>query len=109
MTMICMLLNPTKGDVSPEGLLPHDGAIRTHAPIQASPVARPVVLPTRLRGLLDSWMAAAIAYRDRQAAWLAAHQAGDRDLKNKRIYRSPIDPALERAARRRKRRRIEQS
>jgi hypothetical protein len=109
MTMIGLLLNPTKGDVSPEGLLPHDGAIRPHAPIEASPAASPLVLPTRLRGLLDSWMAAAIAYRDRQAAWLAAHQAGDRNLKSKRIYRSPIDPALERAARRRKRRRLAQS
>lgn len=107
--MIGLLLNPTKGDVSPEGLLPHDGAIRPHAPIEASPAASPLVLPTRLRGLLDSWMAAAIAYRDRQAAWLAAHQAGDRNLKSKRIYRSPIDPALERAARRRKRRRLAQS
>ncbi|KRR18910.1 hypothetical protein CQ14_18620 [Bradyrhizobium lablabi] len=107
--MIGLLLNPTKPAVPPEGLLPHDGAARPCAPIEASPIAAPLILPSRLRGLLDSWMAAAIAYRDRQAAWLAAHQAGDRDLKNKRIYLSPIDPALERAARRRKRKRLELS
>ncbi|WP_157088758.1 hypothetical protein [Bradyrhizobium jicamae] len=107
--MIGLLLNPTKGDVSPEGLLPHDAAIRPHAPIRTSAAVSPLALPARLRGLVDSWMAAAIAYRDRQAAWLAAHQAGDRDLKSKRIYRSPIDPALERVARRRKPRRLELS
>ena len=109
MTMIGLLLNPGKGDVSPEGLLAHDDAIRPHAPIQTSAALSPLALPVRLRGLLDGWMAAAIAYRDRQAAWLAAHQAGDRDLKSKRIYRSPIDPALERVARRRRRRRLELS
>ena len=54
-------------------------------------------------------MAAAIAYRERQAAWLALHRAGDRNLNNKRIYRGPIDDALERAARLRKRRRLKQS
>jgi len=107
--MIGLLLNPTKPAVPPEGLLPHDGAVRPPTPIQASAAVSPLVLPSRLRGLLDSWMAAAIAYRDQQAAWLAAHQAGDRDLRNKRIYRSPIDPVLERAARRRKRKRLELS
>jgi hypothetical protein len=54
-------------------------------------------------------MAAAIAYRERQAAWLASHRAGDRNLNNKRIYRGPIDDALERAARLRKRRRVKPS
>jgi hypothetical protein len=54
-------------------------------------------------------MAAAIAYRERQAAWLALHHAGNRSLNNKRIYRGPIDDALERAARLRKRRRLKQS
>ncbi|WP_141688681.1 hypothetical protein [Bradyrhizobium paxllaeri] len=107
--MIGLLLNPAKGNVSPERLLPHDGTVRPYAPIQASAAISPLALPARLRGFLDSWMAAAIAYRDRQSAWLAAHQAGDRDLKSKRIYRSPIDPALERAARRRKQRRLELS
>ena len=54
-------------------------------------------------------MAAAIAYRERQAALLASHRAGDRKLNNKRLYRGPIDDALERAARLRKRRRLKPS
>ena len=39
--MIGLLLNPTKADVSPEGLLPHEGAMRSRAPIrrQALPPA----------------------------------------------------------------------
>ena len=60
--MTDLLLNPTKADFSPEGLLP-----------------------------------------------LALHRAGDRSLNNKRIYRGPIDDALERAARLRKRRRLKPS
>jgi hypothetical protein len=107
--MIGLLLNPTKADVSPEGLLPHEGAIQRRARIQASPVANPLVLPERLKRLLDGWMAAAIAYRERQAALLASHRTGDRGLNKKRIYRGPIDDALERAARLRNRRRLAQS
>jgi hypothetical protein len=108
MTMIGLLLNPTNPNVSPEGWLAHKGGIRP-AWIDASPVANPLILPARLKRLLNGWMAAAIAYRERQAAWLALHQAGDRDLHNKRIYRGPIDDALERAARLHKRRRLKRS
>ena len=103
------MLNPTKADFSPEGVLPHEGAMQPRARIRASPVASPLVPPARLKRLLNGWMAAANAYRERQAAWLALHRAGDRKLNNKRIYRGPIDDALERAARLRKRRRLKQS
>jgi hypothetical protein len=109
MTMIGLLLNPTKADVSPEGLLPHEGAIRPRAPIHASADTSPFVPPARLKRLLNGWIAAASAYREQQAAWLASHRAGNRGLNNKRIYRGPIDDALERAARLRKRRRLKQS
>jgi hypothetical protein len=109
MTMIGLLLNPTNADFSPEGLLPHESAMQPRARIRTSPVASPSVSPTRLQRLLNDWMAAAIAYRERQAAWLASHRAGDRNLNNKRIYRGPIDDALERAARLRKRRRVKPS
>ena len=102
--MIGLLLNPTKAEVSPEGLLPHEGAIRSRAQMQASPAASPLALTAHLRRLLDGWKAAAIAYRERQTALLALHGAGDRDWSNKRIYRGPIDDALERATRLRKRR-----
>ena len=95
--MIGLLLNPTKADVSPEGLLPHGGAIRSRASMQANPAARPYVVTARLRLLFIRWKAAAIAYRERQTALLALHRARDRDLNSKRIYRGPIDDALERA------------
>ena len=107
--MIGLLLNPTQADFSPEGLLPHESAMQPHARIRTSPVASPPVPPTRLKRLLNCWMAAAIAYRERQVAWLALHRAGDRNLNSKRIYRGPVDDALERAARLRKRRRLKQS
>jgi hypothetical protein len=109
MTMIGLLLNPTKADFPPEGLLPHESAMQPRARIRTRPVDSPPVPPTRLKRLLNGWMAAAIAYRDQQTAWLALHQAGDRNLNNKRIYRGPIDDVLERAARLRKRRRLQQS
>jgi len=109
MTMIGLLLNPTKADVSPEGLLPHEGAICSRARIHASPAADPHVPAARLKHLLSGWITAASAYRDRQVALLAAHRAGDRGRNNKRIYRGPIDDALERAARLRKRRRLKPS
>ena len=107
--MTGLLLNPTKADVSPEGLLPHEAAMQPSARIRTSPLASPLVPPARLKHLLKGWMAAAIAYRERQAAWLALHRAGARDLNNKRIYRGPIDDALERAARLRERRRLKRS
>ena len=108
--MTGLLLNPTRADVSPEGLLPHEAAMQPRARIRPrSPVASTLIPPARLKRLLNDWMAAAIAYRERQTAWLALHQAGDRDLNNKRIYRGPLDDALERAARFRKRRRLKQS
>ncbi|UPK01279.1 hypothetical protein [Bradyrhizobium sp. 170] len=107
--MTGLLLNPTKADFSPEGLLPHEAAMQPRARIHAGSVTSPPVPTARLRRLLDGWIAAASAYRERQAAWLALHRAGNRGLHNKRIYRGPIDDVLERAARLRKRRRLEQS
>ena len=107
--MIGSLLNPTKADFPPEGLLPHESAMQASARIPTRPVASPAVPPTRLKRLLGGWMAAAIAYRERQAVWLASHRAGHRNLNNKRIYRGPIDDALERAARLRQRRRLKPS
>jgi hypothetical protein len=107
MTMIGLLLNPTKTDFSPEGLLPHESAMQPSA--RAGSAASPLVPTARLRRLLNDWIAAASAYRERQAAWLALHRAGDRSLNNKRIYRGPIDDALERAARLRNRRSLQQA
>ena len=107
--MIGLLLNPTKTDFSPEGLLPHESAMHPRARTHAGSAASPLVPTARLRRLLNGWIAAASAYRERQAGWLALHRAGDRSLNNKRIYRGPIDDALERATRLRKRRRLKQA
>ena len=107
--MFGLLLNPTRTDFSPEGLLPHESAMQPRVRIHAGSAASPLVPTARLRRLLNGWIAAASAYRARQAAWLASHRAGDRSLNSKRIYRGPIDDALERAARFRKRRRLKQS
>ncbi|WKA30947.1 hypothetical protein [Bradyrhizobium roseum] len=103
------LLNPTKADFSPEGVLPHESAMHPRARIGTCTVASPRVRPTRLKRILSGWMAAASAYRQRQAALLASHRASGRKLDNERIYRGPIDDALERAARVRQRRRRKQS
>ena len=99
------LLNPTKANVSPEGLLPHESAMHPRARTRAGAPTR----PARLKRILNGWMAAANAYRERQAALLASHRASGARLNNKRIYRGPIDDALEKAARLRQRRRLKKS
>lgn len=101
------LLNSTKAGFPPDGVVPHESALQPRKRIRAG--ASLLARPTRLKRLFNGWMAAAIAYRKRQAAWLAQHQTADRKLNNQRIYRGPIDDALERAARLRQRRRRKQS
>ncbi len=96
--MTGLLRQLTKADVSPDDLLAHEGALPTR---KRAGIDTPAP-PTRLRRMLDGWMAAAHAYRERQAALLASHRAGH--LRNNRLYRGPIDDALERAARLRRRR-----
>jgi hypothetical protein len=59
-----------------------------------------LVLVARLRRLLNSWVAAAIAYREQQVALFAQRQLDDRNLDKTRIYRGPLDAG---AARLRKR------
>jgi hypothetical protein len=108
MTMTGSLLNPTTAEVSPEGALPHGSARTPRTGIRTS-AAIPLTPPTRLRRLVAGWMAAANAYRERQAKLLASHRAGGQALNKKRIYRGPIDDALERAARLRQRRRLKRS
>lgn len=95
------LLNPATADFSPEGVLPH-GSVRPHARIRTSPVL-PLAPPTWMERFLKGWVAAANACRDRQTELFALHRLGDRKLNAKRIYRGPIDDALERAARLRQR------
>jgi hypothetical protein len=103
------LLNPIKANFSPEGVLPHESVVPARTRTRTGAVASPLVPPTRLKRILNGWMAAANAYRERQAALLASHRANGQQLNNKRIYRGPIDDALEKAARLRRRRRRKQS
>ena len=59
-----------------------------------------IVLLVRLRRFLNGWVAAAIACREHHTALLAQPRlVDDRELKNLRIYRGPIDEAFEKAAR----------
>lgn len=58
-----------------------------------------LVLGARLKRFLNGWVAAAIAYRERQATLLALSRLDDRKLDETRVYRGPIDDALEKAAR----------
>ena len=99
------LLNPATADFSPEGVLPH-GRVRPRTRLRTS-AAVALIPPTRLERFLRGWVAAANAYCDRQAELL--HRVGDRKLNETRIYRGPIDDALERAARLRQRRRLKRS
>jgi hypothetical protein len=69
---------------------------------------RAVVLLARLRRILNGWVAAAIARRERQAALFALRQLDDRELDHTRLYRGPLDEVFEKAARLRKRRRLKQ-
>ena len=69
---------------------------------------RAVVLLARLRRVLNGWVAAAIARRERQAASFALRQLDDRELDNTRFYRGPLDQAFEKVARLRKRHRFKQ-
>ena len=86
--MIGLLLDPTTSESPPKGLL--QGQVAG-------------VLVARLKRFLNGWVAAAIAYRERQATLLALSQRDDRKLDETRVYRGPIDDALEKAARLRER------
>ena len=61
-----------------------------------------VVLVARLRRLLNRWVAAMIAYRERQARLCMLHQLERRNLDKTRIHRGPLDRAVEKALRRRR-------
>jgi len=52
-----------------------------------------LLLVARLRRFLNGWVAAAIAYREQQAALFALRQLDDRNLDNTRIYRDPLEAA----------------
>lgn len=96
------LRHPTKADFSPDGALPHESAMRhrARAHFDAGAPAR----PARFKRIFNGWMAAANAYRERQAALFASDRASGAKLDNKRVYHGPIDDALEKAARLRRRR-----
>lgn len=63
-----------------------------------------IVFTARLRRLLNRWVAAAIAYRERQARLCMLHRLERRNLDQARVYRGPLDGTVERALRRRRRR-----
>ena len=80
------LLDPTNFTASPEGVMPQVHAV------------------ARLRRLFRHWAAATTAYREQQARLCARHRLEGRRLNQARIYRGPLDRAVEKAGELRKRR-----
>ncbi|ANW00939.1 hypothetical protein [Bradyrhizobium icense] len=60
----------------------------------------------RLRRFFNHWAAATTAYREQQARLCAFHRLDWHELDRTRIYRGPLDKAVEKAAQLRKRRRL---
>jgi hypothetical protein len=65
-----------------------------------------LLLVARLRRFFNQWAAATTAYHERQVALCALHRLEGYELDQARIYRSPIDEVVEKAAELRKRRRL---
>jgi hypothetical protein len=68
-----------------------------------------LLLAARLRRFFNQWAAATTAYREQQVRLCALHRLDWNELDQTRIYRGPLDKAVEKAAELRKRRRIRQS
>jgi uncharacterized protein YjiS (DUF1127 family) len=64
-----------------------------------------IVLLARLRRVVNTWIADALAYRERQAAIHALRLYDDRELKDIGLYRGQIEQAVGDASHRRMRRR----
>jgi uncharacterized protein YjiS (DUF1127 family) len=64
---------------------------------------RTTVFLVRTRRLINRWIAARIAYRERQAALAALRRLDDRQLRDFGLYRSQIDFGLDEAAQERSR------
>lgn len=81
----------------------------TVSPSATAPALRrsALQLVALLRRGLNSWIAAAIAYRERQARLSILHRLEARQVDKTRVYRGPLDEAVERAARFRERRRLD--
>jgi hypothetical protein len=63
-------------------------------------------LAAHTRRTLNHWVAAAIAYREREARLCALYRLERRNLDKTRIYRGPIDEAIEKTAQFRRQRRL---
>ena len=66
-----------------------------------------LLLFARLRRFFNRWAAATTIYREQQATLCAGIRRAGRELDRSRIYRGPIDAAVEKAAQFRLRRRLE--
>jgi hypothetical protein len=82
------------------------------APVQSAttPTLRrsALALAARLRRLLNGWVAAVIHDHERQTTLLAQSRREKSELTNRRLYRGPIDLAVEKTARLRKQWRLTQ-
>ena len=89
------LLDFINSNASPEGLMPQGGtanAVRLTVPALPTSILHAVV---RLRRFFKHWAAATTAYHERQIALCELHRL--EGLDQARIYRGPIDNAVEKA------------
>jgi hypothetical protein len=99
------LLDFTNCNASPEGLMPQGcAAVRLTAP----PLQRRTLYAVvRLRRFFKHWAAATTAYHERQIALCELHRL--EGLDHARIYRGPIDNAVEKATKIYRRRQLRHS
>jgi uncharacterized protein YjiS (DUF1127 family) len=77
----------------------------TNEPTSSAVRKKAIVLPARLRRVVNTWVAEALAYRERQVALHALRQYDDRELRDVGLYRGQIEQIIGNASHRRMRRR----
>ena len=80
-------------------------SITTNKPTLSAMRRKAIVVLARLRRVVNTWVAEALAYRERQAAFHALLQYDDRELRDIGLYRGQIEQVIRDASRRRMRRR----
>jgi uncharacterized protein YjiS (DUF1127 family) len=77
----------------------------TNAPTSSAVRRNAIILLARLRRVVNTWVAEALAYRERQASLCALRQYDDRELRDVGLYRCQIEQVIGNASHRRMRRR----
>jgi uncharacterized protein YjiS (DUF1127 family) len=80
-------------------------SITSNKPTLSAMRRKAIVVLARLRRVVNTWVAEALAYRERQAALHALLQYDDRELRDIGLYRGQIEQVIRDASHRRMRRR----